>query len=85
VSARVLPGRRRRRDSFGFAIRDCAYDLYTQRRIVAAAIVNVIRRERRISFAKVACCWSLNQVSRRNAEMMRASVECCFIHQFAER
>jgi hypothetical protein len=40
---------------------------------------------RRISFAKVERYWSLNQVSRRTAEMMRASVEHHFIHQFAER
>jgi len=38
-----------------------------------------------ISFVKVECCWSLNQVSRGNAEIVRASVEYHFIHQFAER
>jgi transcriptional regulator with XRE-family HTH domain len=49
---------RRRKDAgFGFAIRDCAYDLYTQQRcaapvIVAAAIVNVIRRRAANQFRK---------------------------------
>jgi hypothetical protein len=31
------------RAGFGFAIRDCAYDLYTQRRL-SSALINVIRR-----------------------------------------
>jgi hypothetical protein len=44
--------RRRRRASFGFAIRDCAYDLYTQRRIMAAAIISVIRRQAANQFRK---------------------------------
>jgi hypothetical protein len=36
AGARV--SRRRWRASFGFAIRDCAYDLYTQRRIIVARL-----------------------------------------------
>jgi hypothetical protein len=54
--------------------------------LVAAAIINVIRKNaRRISFAKVERCWRLNWVSRRYAKMMRASVEHHFMYQFAER
>jgi hypothetical protein len=55
------------------------------RLLIAVATINVIRRARRISFGKVERCWSLNHVSSRNAEMMRASVEHHFMYQFAER
>jgi hypothetical protein len=49
---RAARSRRRRRAGFGFAIRDCAYDLYTQRRIMAAATVSVIRRRAANQFRK---------------------------------
>jgi hypothetical protein len=54
--------------------------------IVAVAIINrdsVARCE--FSFAKVARSRSLNQVLRRNAKMVRASVEQHFICQFSAR
>jgi hypothetical protein len=53
--------------------------------VAAAAMMSMIRRARRISFVKVEWRRCLNQVSRRYAGMMRASVALHFMHQFAER
>jgi hypothetical protein len=70
---------------FVFTIRNCSYDLYTQRRyscpvIAALAVIFVIRRApREISFVKVEWCLSLNQLWCINAKMVRASVEQHFI------
>jgi hypothetical protein len=88
--ARVTEGSSSKAYWIRFCHCDCTYDLYTQKRcpdaaVVAAAVVNVIRRRAANQFRKSGMLFVSQPSIARNAEMMRAPVEQRFIHQFAER